>query len=235
MDDLFGPGDDAGLDTAPDTPLAQRLRPRVLDELVGQETLLGPGSALSAAVAGGQLPSLILWGPPGCGKTTLAACLAREVQGTFLPYSAVHVGVKELKAVMADAARLRRSGARAPILFLDEIHRFNKAQQDALLPAVEKGDVVLIGATTENPSFEVNAALLSRCRLVVLEGLAPDSILLLLRRAIESDRGLGPSGIVADPDALKLIAERSGGDARDRKSTRLNSSHTDISRMPSSA
>ena len=214
MGDLFSSPDDAGPETAPDTPLAERLRPRALEELVGQETVLGPGSALSAAVAEGQLPSLILWGPPGCGKTTLAACLAHAVQGTFLPYSAVHVGVKELKAVMADAARLRRSGTRAPILFLDEIHRFNKAQQDALLPAVEKGDVVLIGATTENPSFEVNAALLSRCRLVVLEPLTPDSILVLLERAMESGRGLGPLGITADPAALKLIAERSGGDAR---------------------
>ena len=214
MNDLFGSRADAEPDPAADTPLAERLRPRKLSELVGQESVLGPGSALSAAVSEGQLPSLILWGPPGCGKTTLAACLAREVQGTFLPYSAVHVGVKELKAVMADAARLRRSGTRAPILFLDEIHRFNKAQQDALLPAVEKGDVVLIGATTENPSFEVNAALLSRCRLVVLEALSPDALLQLLERALDSGSGLGPLGIAADAEALRLIAERSGGDAR---------------------
>ena len=193
-------------------PLAERMRPRRLDEVIGQEEVLGPGTVLRAALDTGQLPSLILWGPPGCGKTTLAACLAREVGATFLPYSAVRVGVKELKGVMTEAGRLRERGVRAPVLFLDEIHRFNRAQQDALLPAVEHGDVVLIGATTENPSFEVNSALLSRCRVVVLAALDESALVEVQRRALERDPALG--GLDADEDALESIARRSGGDAR---------------------
>lgn len=214
MSDLFGEQDKEPKTPPADAPLAERMRPRTLAEVVGQETILGPDKPLAAAISNGQLPSLILWGPPGCGKTTLAACLAREIGATFLPYSAVRVGVKELKGVMADAGRLRDTGARAPILFLDEIHRFNKAQQDALLPSVERGDVVLIGATTENPSFEVNAALLSRCRLLVLEALTPDHLVTVLERTLDSSRGLGPTGVIADESALRVIAERSGGDAR---------------------
>jgi putative ATPase len=212
--DLFGEQGQGEKPIAADAPLAERMRPRRLEEVVGQEAILGPDTALAAAVSSRQLPSLILWGPPGCGKTTLAECLAREIRATFLPYSAVRVGVKELKAVMADAGRLRETGARAPILFLDEIHRFNKAQQDALLPSVERGDVVLIGATTENPSFEVNAALLSRCRLLVLEPLAPDHLVTVLEHALVSPRGLAPTGVIAEEEALRIIAERSGGDAR---------------------
>lgn len=214
MEDLFGERPGGNRDAATGRPLAERMRPGTLDEVLGQDHILGPSTALTASIADGQLPSMILWGPPGCGKTTLAACLARAVAATFLPYSAVRVGIKELKAVMADAGRLRKAGARAPVLFLDEIHRFNKAQQDALLPSVEKGDVVLIGATTENPSFEVNSALLSRCRLLVLEPLGVDDLLLLLERALDSERGLGPDRVRAEPDALRSLAERSGGDAR---------------------
>jgi len=157
---------------------------------------------------------MILWGPPGCGKTTLARCLATEVGTSLLEYSAVRVGIKELKGVMQEAAKLRRHGATAPLLFLDEIHRFNKAQQDALLPHVEAGDVVLIGATTENPSFEVNAALLSRCRLVVLAPLTPGAIADLLRRALSDPHGLGDRDLTAHDDALEILARRSGGDAR---------------------
>lgn len=212
MSDLFSGSDRS--QPGQDTPLAERMRPRELSEVIGQEDLLGEDSPLGIAIAQGSMPSLILWGPPGCGKTTLAACLARALGATFLPYSAVRVGVKELKAVMADAGRLRKAGGRAPVLFLDEIHRFNKSQQDALLPSVETGDVILIGATTENPSFEVNAALLSRCRLLVLEALDVQDLVRLLARALESERGLGPKAPEAPESALLRIAERSGGDAR---------------------
>jgi putative ATPase len=197
-----------------DRPLAERMRPRNLDDFVGQSRILGENASLRAALEAGEIPSLILWGPPGCGKTTLAACLAHELHQTFLSYSAVRVGVKELKQVMADAGRLRAAGGRAPILFLDEIHRFNKAQQDALLPAVESGDVVLIGATTENPSFEVNAALLSRCRVLVLEQLGEEDLIEVMTRALQDERGLAASQVAADSAALQLCAQRCGGDAR---------------------
>ena len=212
MRDLFGSGDEETTDATVGSPLAERMRPRRLDDVVGQDQALGPGTMLRAALDAGRLPSLVLWGPPGCGKTTLAACLAREVGATFLAHSAVRVGVKELKAVMAEAGKLRRTGARAPVLFLDEIHRFNRAQQDALLPAVEHGDVVLIGATTENPSFEVNAALLSRCRVVVLDALDEEALVTVQRRALERDDAL--AGIEAEDEALRRIARASGGDAR---------------------
>jgi putative ATPase len=214
MEDLFGAQGQEPDEPTASAPLAERMRPGSVSEVVGQDRILGPSTPLAAAIAQGRLPSLILWGPPGCGKTTLAACLAREIEAMFLPYSAVRVGVKELKAVMADAARMRKTGSRPPVLFLDEIHRFNKAQQDALLPSVEKGDVVLIGATTENPSFEVNAALLSRCRLVVLEPIGIEDLIRLLERALGSDRGLGPGAPETTGEALRRIAERSGGDAR---------------------
>jgi putative ATPase len=214
MNDLFGSRDssDASPTARAGTPLAARLRPRALDEIVGQRKALGPATALRRSIESGELPSLILWGPPGCGKTTLAACLAHATGATFLAYSAVRVGVKELKTTMTEAARLRGHGRRAPVLFLDEIHRFNKAQQDALLPHVEAGDVILIGATTENPSFEVNAALLSRTRVVVLEPLSEEDLLVILQRALRDPRGI--EGMQAGEDVLRILAQRAGGDAR---------------------
>jgi putative ATPase len=216
MNDLFGtpsPGEDA-FAAADDAPLAARMRPRNLDEIVGQARALGPDTVLRRSIEAGELPSLILWGPPGCGKTTLAGCLAEAVGVRFLPYSAVRVGVKELKATMTEAARLRGHGHRAPMLFLDEIHRFNKAQQDALLPHVEGGDVILVGATTENPSFEVNAALLSRTRVVVLDALSEDDLRMILERALRDERGLERDELDAEPEALAILARRAGGDAR---------------------
>jgi putative ATPase len=189
------------------------MRPISLDEVVGQDQLLGEGAPLRLAIARGELPSMILWGPPGCGKTTLGRCLAAATGNRFLAYSAVRVGVKELKGVMDEASKLRRVESKRPILFLDEIHRFNKAQQDALLPHVEAGDVTLVGATTENPSFEVNAALLSRSRVFVLEALGEAALITVLRHALESERGLAAS-VMVDDEALVYIAQRCGGDAR---------------------
>ena len=164
-------------------PLADRMRPETLDDFAGQEHILGPGKPLRSQIERDQLTSIILWGPPGVGKTTLARIIARMTKSEFLPFSAVLAGIKEIKAVMADAERLRKLGRRT-ILFIDEIHRFNKAQQDAFLPYVEKGDIILIGATTENPSFEVNAALLSRSKVYMLRALTTEEIVALLRRAL---------------------------------------------------
>src|SRR5688572_9155121 len=217
MDTLFpemeGPAPPS--EPAADAPLADRMRPRTLDEFVGQLEILGPGSLLRRAIEEDELRSVIFWGPPGSGKTTLARIIARSTRGYFISFSAVLSGIKEIKDVMRDAERHRRAGARRTILFIDEIHRFNKAQQDAFLPYVEKGDIVLIGATTENPSFELNSALLSRSKVYVLKMLDEEQVETILRRALEdAERGLGGRGIVAEEGTLREMAVRSQGDAR---------------------
>jgi len=197
-----------------DRPLADRMRPRTLEEYIGQEHILGPGKPLRAQIESGHLTSMILWGPPGSGKTTLAALIARQSRSDFIPFSAVLSGIKEIKAVMADAQRAKRMG-RKTVLFIDEIHRFNKAQQDAFLPYVERGDVVLIGATTENPSFEVVSALLSRTKVYSLRALETTEVATLLKRALEApNRGLGHLALKIPDDSLDEIAEASSGDAR---------------------
>ena len=195
-------------------PLADRMRPRTLEEFVGQQHLLAPGKPLRTQLERDELSSVIFWGPPGSGKTTLARIIATRTKSDFVNFSAVLSGIKEIKAVMADAARTRRLGRRT-ILFVDEIHRFNKAQQDAFLPYVEKGDVVLIGATTENPSFEIISALLSRARVYRLVPLAVEEIVLLLRRALgDKERGYGDQKIEVEESLLRQIAVFSSGDAR---------------------
>ena len=196
-------------------PLAERMRPRTLDEFVGQAHLLGPGRLLRVAIESGDLHSMILWGPPGTGKTTLASLLAAHARAHFTPFSAVLTGVKEVRGLVAEAEeRLTLHGQRT-ILFVDEIHRFNKAQQDAFLPHVERGTVTLIGATTENPSFEVIAALLSRCRVYVLERLTETDLETIVRRALDDpDRGLGRLGLEVHPGAVAEIVGLSEGDAR---------------------
>jgi putative ATPase len=190
------------------------MRPRTLDEFVGQEHILAPGKSLRVQIEHDDTGSLLFWGPPGVGKTTLAKIIAGMTHAEFIEFSAVMSGIKEIKQVMTDAERARQYGTRT-IVFVDEVHRFNKAQQDAFLPYVEKGSIRLIGATTENPSFEVISALLSRCRVYILKPLREEQIVLLLRRALEDkDRGLGELGVNADEDALKKIAAYSSGDAR---------------------
>ncbi len=205
--------------TAGDRPLADRMRPRTLDEYLGQEHVIGHGTALRQQLETGHLSSLILWGPPGVGKTTLAALIANSVHADFISFSAVLSGVKEIKAVMADSEKARRMGHRT-VLFIDEIHRFNKAQQDAFLPYVERGDVTLIGATTENPSIEVVSALLSRTKVYALLALEPGQIVELLRRALtDQERGLGAMKLTAGDDELMQIAIDSNGDARSALNT----------------
>ena len=194
-------------------PLASRMRPEDLDGFVGQEHLLGEGKILRQLIEQDRIPSMIFWGPPGVGKTTLAGIIAHRTNARFINFSAVTSGIKEIKEVMAQAEQSRRVGAKT-VVFVDEIHRFNKAQQDAFLPYVEKGSIILIGATTENPSFEINSALLSRCRVFVLQALKTEDLVKLLNRTIRSDNGFGYLNIHITDDMIHMIAEFANGDAR---------------------
>lgn len=194
-------------------PLASRMRPRTLEEFAGQRHLLGEGKVLRQLIDGDRVPSMVFWGPPGVGKTTLARIIANRTKANFIDFSAVTSGIKEIKEVMQTAEANRRFGEQT-ILFVDEIHRFNKAQQDAFLPFVEKGSIILIGATTENPSFEINSALLSRCKVFVLQSLPEKALQNLLRRALQDPRGFGGQKIVISDEMLGMIAVFANGDAR---------------------
>ncbi|MGM9676124.1 MAG: replication-associated recombination protein A [Butyricicoccus sp.] len=207
---LFG-----GTDTQ---PLAARLRPRSLEEFAGQTHLLGPGKILRRLIEADRISSMIFWGPPGVGKTTLARIIANQTRASFIDFSAVTSGIKEIRTVMQRAEDNRRFGDKT-IVFVDEIHRFNKAQQDAFLPFVEKGSIILIGATTENPSFEVNGALLSRCKVFVLQALKTEELTALLTRALHDPRGFGNQTVHIAPDMLELIANFANGDARSALTT----------------
>jgi putative ATPase len=199
-------------------PLAERLRPQSLEEFVGQQHLLGEGKVLRNLIERDQISSMIFWGPPGVGKTTLARIIARRTHASFINFSAVTSGIKEIRTVMEKADQNKKYGEKT-ILFVDEIHRFNKAQQDAFLPFVEKGSIILIGATTENPSFEINSALLSRCKVFVLQALKPADILVLLKRAVKDPRGFGSEKVQITDDLLEGIAVFANGDARTALST----------------
>src|SRR5450432_345196 len=211
---LFQPIPNAGSAAETPRPLADRMRPRTLDEYAGQEHLVAPGKPLRVQIERDDTGSLIFWGPPGTGKTTLARIIAHVTKAEFIEFSAVLTGIKEIKQVMADAERAKQHGTRT-VVFIDEIHRFNKAQQDAFLPHVEKGNIRLIGATTENPSFEINSALLSRSRVYVLKSLTEEQIIQLLKRALaDEERGLGALNLQASDAVLAKIAAYSSGDAR---------------------
>lgn len=200
-------------DRSHSNPLASRLRPRSLEEFAGQKHLLGKGRVLRQLIDQDQISSMIFWGPPGVGKTTLARIIAGRTRASFVDFSAVTSGIKEIKAVMAQAEQDRHMGMRT-LLFVDEIHRFNKAQQDAFLPYVEKGSIILIGATTENPSFEINAALLSRCKVFVLQALTVEDLTELLQNALSSPQGFKEQNVMIEPDMIRTIAEFANGDAR---------------------
>ncbi len=199
-------------------PLPARMRPKTIDEIVGQQHLLGEGKILRRIIEQDAVSSMIFWGPPGVGKTTLANVIANQTKASFIDFSAVTSGIKEIRTVMQQAEENRRFGEKT-ILFVDEIHRFNKAQQDAFLPFVEKGSIILIGATTENPSFEVNSALLSRCKVFVLKALGEDDLMTLLGRAVESPAGFGGQNVEVSPEAMRMIAVFANGDARTALST----------------